>query len=47
MGILGDVSSLMKSLFYLVLSGSSFYGWYFLKNTKTRYQHTSLYALGI
>ena len=42
--LLGDISDITKTVFFALLSWSCFYGWYFLRSTKTRFQHISLYA---
>ena len=45
--LLNDISNITRTIFFVLISFSCFYGWHFLKDTKTRFQHTSLYAWGI
>jgi len=42
-----NLSNILEFWMYLILSLSCFYGWHFLKNAKTKYQHTSLYSMWI
>ena len=45
--LLNQIPDFITSVFYILLSWVCFYWWYFLKNTKTRYQHTALYSMWV
>ncbi len=47
LSLLTDITDITKSIFFVIISASCFYGWHFLRNTKTRFQHTSLYSAWI
>lgn len=47
LSLLNSVTDITKGILYAVLAGACFYGWSMLRATKTRFQHTALYADGI
>lgn len=44
---LDSLTDMTRGILYAILAGSAFYGWHVLRETKTRFQHTALYAGGI